>query len=166
MSRGDDVEVVGRAIVLVILGTSHEFLVVHDPEFCSLDGVVGVKGIRNPMLVVVVSTSGYLDFIPYAMMLASFCTIGLDWRRLSSCIVSWIWCGVPLNIGSIGCIVCNVTSGIDRSVCWSIGCSIGWSICCSVGSGVDRLSYFVFTSTFFSHRVEGTLATTSLARTL
>jgi hypothetical protein len=28
------------------------------------------------------------------------------------------------------------------------------------------LRYFVFASTFFSHRVEGTLATTSLTRTL
>jgi hypothetical protein len=80
--------------------------------------------------------------------------------------VSWVWSGVPLNIGSIGCIVDDVTSGIGRSVCWSIGCSIGRSICYSVSSGVDRLCYFVFTSTFFSHRVEGTLATTSLARTL
>jgi hypothetical protein len=39
MISRDDVEVVGRAIVLVILGTSQEFLVVHDPEICSLDGV-------------------------------------------------------------------------------------------------------------------------------
>jgi hypothetical protein len=56
MSHGDNVEVVGRAIVLVVLSTSQEFLVVHDLEFCSLDGVVGVKGIRDPMLAVVVST--------------------------------------------------------------------------------------------------------------
>jgi hypothetical protein len=75
--------------------------------------------------------------------------------------VSWVWSSVSLNIGSIGCIVDDVTSGIG----WSIGCSIGWSISCSISGGVDRLCY-VFASTFFSHRVEGTLATTSLARTL
>jgi hypothetical protein len=78
VSRGDDVEVVGRAIVLVVLSTSQKFLVVHDPEFCSLNGVVGVKGVRDPMLAVIVSTSSYLDFVSYAVMLASFCTIGLD----------------------------------------------------------------------------------------
>jgi hypothetical protein len=50
----------------------------HDPEFCSLNGVVGVKGVRDPMLAVIVSTSSYLDFVSYAVMLASFCTIGLD----------------------------------------------------------------------------------------
>jgi hypothetical protein len=49
MSRRDDVEVIGRAVVLILLGTSHDFLVVHDPEICSLDGVIGVKGIWDPM---------------------------------------------------------------------------------------------------------------------
>jgi hypothetical protein len=78
MSRRDDVEVVGRAVVLVVLSTSQEFLVVHDPEFCSLDGVVGIKGVRDPMLAIVVSTSCYLNFISYAVTLASFYTIGLD----------------------------------------------------------------------------------------
>jgi hypothetical protein len=78
VSCGDDVEVVGKAVFLVIQSTSQDFLVVHDPQFCSLNGVVGVKGVRDPMLAVVVSTSSYLDFISYAMTLASFCTIGLD----------------------------------------------------------------------------------------
>jgi hypothetical protein len=63
MISTDDVEVVGRAIVLVVLGTSQEFRVVHDPEISSLDGVVDVEGVRCPMLVVVVCTSSYLDFI-------------------------------------------------------------------------------------------------------
>jgi hypothetical protein len=48
MIRRDNVEVVERAIVLVVLGTSQEFLVVHDPEICSLDGVVGVEGSGTP----------------------------------------------------------------------------------------------------------------------
>jgi hypothetical protein len=166
MSCRDDVEVIGRAAVLVVLGTSQGFLVMHDPDVCSLNGVVGIKGVGNPMFTVVVSTSSYLRFISFAVMLASFCTIGLDWRRLSSCIVSWVWSGVSLDVGSIGYVVNGVTSSIGRSICWSISRRVGWSISCSVGSGVDRLRYFVFASSLFSHRVEGTLATTSLVRTL
>jgi hypothetical protein len=139
---------------------------VHDLEFCSLDGVVGIKGVRDPMLAVVVSTSGYLDLISYAVALASLCTIGLDQRRRSSCVVSWVWSGVPLNIGNVGYSVDDVTSGIYRSVCWSIGYSISRSICCSIGRRVDWLCYFIFVSASFSHRVDGTLPTTSLVRTL
>jgi hypothetical protein len=78
VSRRDDIEVVGRAIVLVILSTSQEFLVVHKPEVSSLDGIVGVEGVRDPMFAVVIGTSSYLNFISYAVALASLCTIGLD----------------------------------------------------------------------------------------
>jgi hypothetical protein len=67
MISRDNVEVVGRAIVLVVLGTSQEFLVVHDLEICSLDGVVGVEGVRDPMFAVVVCTPSYFDFISYAV---------------------------------------------------------------------------------------------------
>jgi hypothetical protein len=117
MSCRDDLEVVRRAIVLVVLGTSQEFLVMHDPEICSLNGVVGVKGIGNPMFAVVVSTSSYLHFISYAVTLASFGTIGLDWRRLSSCTVSWVWGSVSLDVASVGCVVNGIASNIGRSVC-------------------------------------------------
>jgi hypothetical protein len=166
MSRRDDVEVVRRAVVLVVLSTSQEFLVVHDPEFCSLDRVVGVKGVRDPVLAIVVSRSSYLNFISYAVALASLIMIGLDQRRLSSCVVSWVRSDICLNIGNIGCIVGDITSGIRRVVCWCISHRVGWSVGCSIGSGVDRLRYFVFASSLFSYRVEGTMATTSLARTL
>jgi hypothetical protein len=166
MISGDNVEFVGRAIVLVVLGTSQEFLVMHDPEICSLDRVVGTEAVMDPMLAVVVCMPGYLVFISYAVAPTSLCMIGLDQRRLSSCIASWIWCRVPLDVGSISCIVGGVASGIGRGVCWSISRRIGWSIGCNVGSRVSRLHYFVFASSFFSHRVKGTLATTSLARTL
>jgi hypothetical protein len=135
---------------------------VHDPEICSLNRVVGVEGVRDPMLAVVVSTSSYLDFISYVATLTSLRTIGLDQRRLSSCIASWIWGGVPLDVGSVGCIVGGITNSIGRGVCWSISRRVG----CSIGNGIGRLHYFVFASTFFSHRVEGTLAMTSLSRTL
>jgi hypothetical protein len=77
VSRGDDVEVVGRAIVLVVLSTSQEFPIVHDPEFYSLHGVVGIKGVRDLVLAVIVSSPSYLNFISYAVTLASFCMIGL-----------------------------------------------------------------------------------------
>jgi hypothetical protein len=43
-----------------------------------LSRVAGVEGIGNPVLAVVVSTSGYLDIISNAVTLASFLTIGLD----------------------------------------------------------------------------------------
>jgi hypothetical protein len=82
-----------------------------------LNGVVGVKGAGNPMLAVVVSTSSYLHFISYTMTLDSFCTIGLDQRRLSSCIVSWVWSDIPLDVGSIGCVVNGITNSIGRSIC-------------------------------------------------
>jgi hypothetical protein len=156
MISRDNVELVGRAIVLVV----------HDLEICSLDGVVGVEGVGYPMLTVVVCMPSYFDFISYAVAPTSFCMIGLDWRRLSPCIASWIWGGVPLDVGSVGCIVGGVASGISRGVCWSISRWVDWSIGCSVSSGISRLHYFVFTSSFFNYQVEGTLATMSLARTL
>jgi hypothetical protein len=137
----------------------------HDPEICRLNGVVGIKGVRDSLLAIVVSPSSYLDFISYVMTLASFRMIVLDQRRLSSCVVSWVWSDVCLNIGSIGCVVDDVTSDVGWVVCWGISRMVGWSVGCSIDSRVDRLRYFVFSSSFFSHRVEGTLATTSLART-
>jgi hypothetical protein len=166
VSSRDDVEVVGRAIVLVVLGTTQEFLVVHDLEIGSLNGVVGVKGVGNHVFAVVVSTSSYLHFISYAVMLASFSTIGLEQRRLSSCIESWMWGGIPLDVGSVSCIVGGITSSIGQSVCWRISHRFGWSVSCSICSGVDRLRYFIFALSLFNYRVQGTLTTTSLARTL
>jgi hypothetical protein len=124
---------------LVVLGKSQEFLVVHMPEIRSLNGVVGVKSIRDPMFAVVISTSCYLHLVSYAMVLASFRPIGLDWKRLSSCIVSWVWGSVSLDVGSVGCVVNGIASNIGRSVCWSVSRRLGWSISCSVGSGFDRL---------------------------
>jgi hypothetical protein len=78
VSCQDDVKVIKRAVVLVVLGTSQKFLVVHDPEIRSLNGVVGVKSIGNPMVTVVVSMSSYLHNISYVVTLASFRSIGLN----------------------------------------------------------------------------------------
>jgi hypothetical protein len=117
VSCRDDVEVIRRAIVLVVVGVSQEFLVVHVSEVCSLNGVVGVKGVGDPMFTVVVSTSCYLHFVSYAVTLTSFCPIDLDWRRLSSCIVPWVWGVVSLDVGSVSCVVDDVAGGIGWSVC-------------------------------------------------
>jgi hypothetical protein len=112
VSSRDDVEVIGRAIVLVVLGMTQEFLVVHDSEICYFDMVVSIEGVRDPVFTIVVSTSSYLHFVSYVVALASFCSIGLDRRRLSSCIVSWVWSGVSLDVGSIGCLVNGIASNI------------------------------------------------------
>jgi hypothetical protein len=101
----DNVKVVGRAIVLVVLGTSYEFLVVHDPEICSLDRVVSVESVRDSMLTVVVCPPSYFNFISYAVTLTSLCTIGLDRRRLSPCITSWIWDRVPWMLAALAALL-------------------------------------------------------------
>jgi hypothetical protein len=81
-----------------------------------------------PMLAVVVCAPSYFDFISYAVAPTSLCTIGLDQRRLSSCIVSWIWGRVPQDVGRVGCIVGGIASGISRGVCLSISRWVGWSM--------------------------------------
>jgi hypothetical protein len=46
----------------------------HLPQLCRLNGVVGVKGVGDPMITVVVSTMCYLHFVSYASTLA----LGMD----------------------------------------------------------------------------------------
>jgi hypothetical protein len=80
-------------------------------------------------------------------------------------------CVLDLGRGSPGCwqrwLHCwRVASGISQGICWSITRWVDWSIGYSVSSGISRLHYFVFASPFFSHQVEGTLATMSLSRAL
>jgi hypothetical protein len=119
----------------------------HLLQFCCLDGVVGVEGVRDPMVVIVVSTMCYLHFVSYASMLASFSMVVLYWWRLSSCIFSWVSDDVWLGASGIGYVIGDVASVISDGIGWRIGRSIG----CSVGSRVDWLHYFVFTSSLFSH---------------
>jgi hypothetical protein len=90
---------------------------VHNPEICGLNGVVGVKGIGNPMFAVVVISSSYLHFISYAVTSVPFSSMSKDRRWLSSCIVSWVWRNVPLYVGSIGCVIGNIADDISWSVC-------------------------------------------------
>jgi hypothetical protein len=149
---------------LVVVGTSQEFLVVHVPEVRCLNGVVGIKGVRDPMFTVIVSTLCYLHFVSYVLTLACFCAIGLYRRRLSSCIMPWVWGGVSLDVGSISCVVGDVADSVGWSICQSIGYRVSWSINCSIGSVIDRLNHFIFTSSLFSHWLKGTLSATSLAR--
>jgi hypothetical protein len=133
-------------------------------EVRCLDGVVGIQGVRDPMFMIIISTSCYLHFVSYTLMLASFCAIDLNWRRLSSYILSWVCDGVSLNVGSVSCIVGYVASGVGWGVCQGISCKVSWSISCNISSGVDRLHDFIFTSFLFSHELKGTLAAASLAR--
>jgi hypothetical protein len=48
----------------------------------------------------------------------------------------------------------------------ALAAGLAGALVAALAAGVDRLCYFIFASTFFSHRVEGTLATTLLARML
>jgi hypothetical protein len=94
---------------------------VHVPQLRCLDGVVGIKGVRDPVVTVVVSTPCYLHFVSYALTLATFRTISLHRQRLSSCILSWICRGIPLDVASVSCVVGDVAGCVGSGVGWSIG---------------------------------------------
>jgi hypothetical protein len=93
---------------------------VHVPQVCCLDGVVGIESVRDPMVRIVFSTSCYLHFVSYALTLTAFYAISQHWRRLSSCIVPWVCGDVPLDVGSISCIVDDVSGGVGWSFCLGI----------------------------------------------
>jgi hypothetical protein len=67
----DDIEVIRRTIILVVLGMTRELLIMHLPNVCRLDRVIGVKGIRDPIAAVVVSTTCYVCFITYGLTLVT-----------------------------------------------------------------------------------------------
>jgi ABC-type maltose transport system permease subunit len=79
--------------------------------------------------------------------------------------VSWVWSGVPLDVGSVGCVVDDIASGVGRGVFRNISHRVSWSISYNISSRIDRLHYFVFTSSLFSHWLKGTLIVTLLTRT-
>jgi hypothetical protein len=101
-----------------------------------LDGVVGIKSVRDPMFTLIVSTSCYLHFVSYAVTLTAFYAIGLHWRRLNSSIKPWVCGAVSLDVHSVSYIVDDVGSGAGWSVCWGINCRVGWSISCSIAVGL------------------------------
>jgi hypothetical protein len=112
------------------------------------------------LIAIIVSTTCYLHFVSYMLMLASFSVVGLYWWGLSSRVLSWVGSGVWLSTGSISCIIGDVTCDISGGISWRIGRSVGRG----AGSEIDRLHYFVFASSLFSYRLKGTIAMTSLAR--
>jgi hypothetical protein len=75
---------------LVVLGASQKLLVVHVPQLCCLDGIVGIKGVRDPMVTVIVSTSCYLHFVSYTLTLTAFRAVSLHRWRFSSCVLPWV----------------------------------------------------------------------------
>jgi hypothetical protein len=118
--------------------------------------IVGVKGMRDPVVAVVVSTVCYFHFVSYTSMLTAFGMVGLYRWRLSCSVLPCIGSDVLLGTSSVSCIVGDVACGVSGGV----GCSVSDS----VGSKVDRLHYFVFTSSLFSHGLNGGIAAASLAR--
>jgi hypothetical protein len=139
---------------LVVLGASQKLLVMHVPQLCCLDGIVGIKGIRDPMMVVVVSTSCYLHFI--SSTLTTFSVVSLHWWRLGSWVLPWVN-GVCMGVGIISCIVGDVAR--------SVGDGVGRSISCSIGSRIGWLHHLLFTSSLFSYCLKGTIVTMLLTRT-
>jgi hypothetical protein len=129
-----------------------------------LDGIVGVEGVESPVITVVVSTTFYLHFISYMSMLTAFSVVSFRRRRLGSSILSWVCSDVWLCTGSISCIVGDVACGVSSSIGWRISHSVGCGVGSRIGYGVDRLCYFIFSSSLFSYWLKGTVATTSLAR--
>jgi hypothetical protein len=56
----------------------------HVVQLCCLDGFVGIKGVEDPMVAVIISTSCYLHFISYTSMLTAFSVVILHRQRLGS----------------------------------------------------------------------------------
>jgi hypothetical protein len=63
-----------------------------------VDGVVGIEGIRDPVVAVVFSTAYYFLFVSYGLLLITPSTCGLSWSRLSFRILSCITGDVPLFV--------------------------------------------------------------------
>jgi hypothetical protein len=61
---------------------------------------------------------------------------------LSTCILFWVCDDVSLNVGSIGCVVGDISNGIGRGigcmVSWSISYGVSWSISYNISSGISR----------------------------
>jgi hypothetical protein len=73
---------------------------------------------------------------------------------LSSCVLAHISsCVLLLATSGVGGIVLYVAEGITRGVGSRVGCCVSGSF----GSKVDRLHYFIFTSSLFSHGLKGVL---------
>jgi hypothetical protein len=85
---------------------------------------------------IIISSSSYLHFVSYAMMLASFCVIGPDWRRLSSCIVFWVWSGVSLVVGSIGYVVVALPAALDGAFAGALAAGLAGALAAALAAGL------------------------------
>jgi hypothetical protein len=79
-----------------------------------------IKSVRDPRVVVMVSTPCYLHFVSYASMLTTFSVVSLYQWRLGSCILPWVCSGVCLGVGNISCIVGNIARSVDGGIGWRI----------------------------------------------
>jgi hypothetical protein len=79
-----------RTIILIVPGPAQDLLIVHLPEVCCLDGVVGGKGIRDSVVAVVVSTACYFRFVSNRLSLITLGTCSLSWLRLSSRVLACV----------------------------------------------------------------------------
>jgi hypothetical protein len=127
-----------------------------------LNRIIGVEGIRDPVVAVVVSTTRYLHLISYSTTLTALGMVGLNWWRLGSSVLSCTARCVLLGANSVSCIVGDVACGVSGNIGWRVGCGI----IISVGSRVHLLHHFVFTSSLFGHGLKWTIAATSLTRVL
>jgi hypothetical protein len=127
-----------------------------------LNRIIGVEGIKDPMIAIVVSAMRFLHFVSYPTTLTALGVVGLNWWRLGFSVLYWIGSCIFLGVGNVSCIVGDVTCGVSGGVGWRVGCGIS----SNVGSGVDLLHHFVFTSSLFSHGLKGTIVAMSLARVL
>jgi hypothetical protein len=159
----DDVEVIWRTIILVVLGTLYELLVVHLPKIYCLDRVSGIKGIRDPIVAIVISMACYLHFVSYMLELTTLRAVGLQWWRLSSCVLSYVTSSVLLlGASSVGGVVFCIARGVTSGVSSLIGCCVG----SDVGSVVGRLRDFIVASSLFSHELNGGIVVASLTKSL
>jgi hypothetical protein len=150
MGCRDDVEVIGSTVVLVILGMMSEFSVMHLTKLYCLGGVIGVQGIQNSVVAVILGMMLDLHFISYRMTLllaASEDAYSSYLWRLSSNILSYVANGVLLLVRSgvsqiVGDVVGNITGGITDSV----------------GGSVGQLHDFVLTTSLFSHGLKRSIA--------
>jgi hypothetical protein len=124
--------------------------------------VISVKGIRDPIVAVVISTSCYFQFILHVLTLTALRVIGLHWWGLSSHVLSCVGSALLLGASSIGGIVLCIARGVTSNDSSWVGCCIG----SDVGSGVYRLCDFIFASSLFSQGLKGGIVVMSLPRSL
>jgi hypothetical protein len=120
LGRRGDVEVVGSTVNLVVLGTTLELSVVYLTELYSLDGIIGVEGVRDPVVAVVVGTTLNLRLIPdrLTLLLAALeDACSSHWWTLGSSILSYVASNVLLLVaGYVDNVVGSVTVALAATL--------------------------------------------------